>query len=50
MLGKERQFSNSWRLQIIIMDRAPMQINKQIKEWNNTINQINLTDTYMIPI
>ena len=35
--------------QLLIMDRTAMQkINKEIEDQNNTINQPDLTDTYVI--
>lgn len=52
MIWKEKDNSiivGDFNIQLLIMDRTAMQkINKEIEEWNNIINQLDLTDIYMI--
>lgn len=45
--------SNSWRLQwnsfIIIMDRTRQKISKEMEDFSNTIVQLDLNDTLLLP-
>ena len=45
--------SNSWRLQwnsfIIIMDRTRQKISKEMEDFSNTIVQLDLNDTQLLP-
>lgn len=52
MIRKEKDNSiivGDFNIQLLIMDRTAMQkINKEIEEWNNIINQVDLTGIYII--
>ena len=42
--GKRQLNNNNWKLQKLTLNTARHKINKDIKDLNNTTNQLNLTD------